>query len=96
MPTPQPSPDIRLVLDANAVAGSLEEIFGRDVTASVTVCNHCGNTAALGTLLAFTHAPGVVLRCSICEQVVLRFTITPRGVCMDLRGLSSICLGPIP
>jgi hypothetical protein len=85
--------DARLVLDANAVAGALEEIFGRDVTPSPTVCAHCGNRAALGTLLAFTQAPGVVLRCSACTEVVLRFTVTPGGICVDLRGMSSICLG---
>ncbi len=79
------------MLDANAVAGTLEEIFRRDVTASATVCAHCGNSAALATLLAFTRGPGVVLRCSSCEQVVLRFTVTPGGVRMDLRGVSSIC-----
>jgi hypothetical protein len=92
MTAPQPILD-PLMLDANAVAGALAEIFGRDVTASMTVCTYCASSAALGTLLAFTHAPGVVLRCSTCAQVVLRFTVTPRGVVLDLRGLSSICLG---
>jgi hypothetical protein len=82
----------QLVLDANAVAGTLEEIFGRDVTASLAVCSGCGNTAALATLRAFTHAPGVVLRCSFCEQVVLRFTTMPDGVYLDLRGVSCIRL----
>jgi Family of unknown function (DUF6510) len=90
MPTMTPDLDRELMLDANAVAGTLEQIFGRDVTASLIVCNECGNTAALGTLKAFTHAPGVVLRCSICEQVVLRFATTPQGVSLDLRGLSCI------
>jgi hypothetical protein len=92
MATPTPDLNTVLMLDANAVAGTLEQIFGRDVTSSLIACNQCGNTAALGTLKAFTHAPGVVLRCSICEQVVLRFTTTLDGVYLDLRGLSCIRL----
>jgi hypothetical protein len=74
MPVSAADFDRELVLDANAVAGALEQIFGRDVTASLIACNQCGDTAALGTLKAFTYAPGVVLRCSTCEQVVLRFS----------------------
>lgn len=81
-----------LMLDANAVAGMLEQIFGRDVTASVATCNHCGNIGPLGTLLAFTQAPGVVLRCHACAEVVLRFTTTPAGVYLDVRGLACLRL----
>jgi hypothetical protein len=92
MPTPPFDLDMELMLDANAVAGTLEQIFGRDVTASLTTCNQCGNIAALGTLEAFTYAPGVVLRCSRCEQIVLRFSTTPEGVYLDLRGLSCLRL----
>ncbi len=93
MPTPPPDLDRELVLDANAVAGALEQIFGRDVTASLTVCGHCGHTAPLGTCEAFTQTPGVVLRCGTCEQIVLRFTTTPNGAYLDLRGLACIRLG---
>jgi hypothetical protein len=92
MPVSAADFDRELMLDANAVAGALEQIFGRDVTASVIACNQCGDAAALGTLKAFTYAPGVVLRCSTCEQVVLRFSTTPEGVYLDLRGMSRMRL----
>ena len=49
-----------LMLDANAVAGDLAEMFGFDVTASIHCCSHCGNRGAMATLLAYTHGPGVV------------------------------------
>ena len=52
-----------LMLDANAAAGLLYEIFGMDMTASPAECFSCGNQAEMGTLLAFTHGPGIVLRC---------------------------------
>jgi len=75
-----------LMLDANAVAGVFQEIFGVEMTAAPTECAHCGNEAEIGTLLAFTQGPGIVLRCSTCEQVMLRITQTPNAIYLDARG----------
>src|SRR5262249_55434621 len=61
-----------LMLDGNAVAGLLREVFALEMTANPAKCAHCGAVGALGTLLAFTQAPGVVLGCPGCEQVMLR------------------------
>ena len=75
-----------LMLDANATAGLLREIFGTEMTASPTECANCGNEAEVGTLLAFTHGPGIVLRCSTCEGVVMRIIQTPDEILLDARG----------
>ena len=75
-----------LMLDANATAGLLYEIFGTEMTASPTECANCGNQGEIGTLLAFTQGPGIVLRCSACEQVVLRITQLPNEILLDARG----------
>ena len=75
-----------LMLDANATAGILQEIFGVEMTASPTECANCGNEAEIGTLLAFTQGPGIVLRCSTCENVVIRITQTPDATYLDARG----------
>jgi len=75
-----------LTLDANATAGLLHEIFGVEMTASHTECANCGNEAEIGTLLAFTHGPGIVLRCSACEQVMIRIVQTPEAIHLDARG----------
>jgi hypothetical protein len=75
-----------LMLDANATAGLLYEIFGVEMTAEPTECANCGNESEMGTLLAFTHGPGVVLRCSGCESVVLRIVQTPEAIYLDARG----------
>ena len=75
-----------LMLDANATAGLLYEIFGMEMTAEPTECANCGNEGEIGALLAFTHGPGVVLRCSTCEQVVLRIVQTPEAIYLDARG----------
>ena len=80
--------DEPLVLDANAVAGDLQEMMGIEVTAFVARCATCGNRDRLGSLRAWTHGPGVVLRCVICSEVVIRWVRTPDGPRIDLRGAS--------
>jgi len=75
-----------LVLDANAVAGDLLELFGFEVTAATHRCAHCGYVAAVGTLLAWTHGPGVILRCSTCREVVIRIVRTPTRTYLDVSG----------
>lgn len=75
-----------LMLDANATAGLLYEIFGTEMTASPTECAHCGNEGEIGTLLAFTQGPGIILRCSTCENIVLRIVQTPDEIILDARG----------
>lgn len=75
-----------LMLDANATAGLLYEIFGVEMTASPTECGNCGNEGEIGELLAFTQGPGVILRCSTCGNVVLRIVQTPHEIILDARG----------
>jgi hypothetical protein len=75
-----------LMLDANATAGLLYEIFGVEMTAAPTECANCGNEDEIGTLLAFTQGPGVILRCSTCEHVVLRIVQTADEIILDARG----------
>lgn len=82
----------QLMLDANAVAGEMEELFGLEMTAVAHRCAHCGNQGPVGTLLAFTHGPGTVLRCSICREVVIRWTRGPTGARLDLRGAAVLHL----
>jgi Family of unknown function (DUF6510) len=81
-----------LMLDGNAVAGLLREVFALEMTASPTKCAHCGAIGALGTLLAFTQAPGVVLRCPACEQVVLRIVETADAIYLEARGAAYLRL----
>ena len=80
-----------LTLDANAVAGMLTEIFGTEMTALASRCAHCGNRGQIGTLRAYTHAPGIVLRCSVCTQVVMRVMRRADGrFLVDSRGAAYI------
>jgi hypothetical protein len=60
-------------LDANAVAGLLQELFGSEMTGAAARCGHCGNRAQVGTLRVYDmRGPGIVLRCSVCTEIVIR------------------------
>jgi hypothetical protein len=77
----------RHALDANAVAGTLMEVFGTEMTVVASRCAHCGNQAQIGTLRAYVGGPGIVLRCSICTEMVIRIMQCADGTYLvDARG----------
>jgi hypothetical protein len=63
-----------LVVDGNAMGGVLGEVFIADMTAARVACSGCGAVEPLGAEPAYTHAPGVVLRCRHCHGVLLVVT----------------------
>lgn len=81
-----------LMLDGNALAGLLQEIFAVEMTASPTECASCGREGEMGTLLAFTQSPGVILRCPACESVVMRVVQTTKAIYLDARGAAYLRL----
>jgi hypothetical protein len=74
-------------LDGNVAAGPLGEIFAREVTTAVATCASCGCTGPLGGAMVYGETMGIIVRCVACEQVLLRFTETPRGMRLDMRGI---------
>ncbi len=81
-------------LDANAAAGMLAEIFGSDMTTVASRCAHCGNRAPIGSLRCYgMTGPGIVLRCSVCSEIVMRFMRREDGsFLVDARGASYLRL----
>jgi hypothetical protein len=75
-----------MMLDGNALGGMFHELFATEMTAVPAECANCGNVAAMGALLAFTQAPGMVLRCPTCENVMIRIVETPNAFYLDARG----------
>ncbi len=82
-----------LVLDGNAAAGLLQEVFSADVTAAEGTCGGCGATDLVGALVAYTQAPGLVIRCRQCEAVLIRIVTDGRRHWVDLSGLRTLQLG---
>jgi DNA-directed RNA polymerase subunit RPC12/RpoP len=80
------------MLDGNAAAGILGEIFAFEMTSNSVKCANCSREGEIGTLLAFMQAPGVVLRCPSCEHIILRVVRSPEAIYLDLRGAVYVSL----
>jgi hypothetical protein len=80
--------DVPTYLDGNAAAGTLRELFAVDITAAVGQCAGCGRTGVFAETHVYLDAPGLVARCSGCDDVLLRVVTTPTDTYLDLRGLT--------
>jgi hypothetical protein len=58
-------------LDGNSIAGPLFEYFGTEMTTATGKCGHCGASAQIAELRVYSRAPGTVVRCCKCGQVVI-------------------------
>lgn len=61
-----------LMLDGNAAAGTLEQMFAFEVTTAVGTCANCGAVGPVGSTNVYAQAPGIVVRCPACEGVLIR------------------------
>jgi Family of unknown function (DUF6510) len=77
-------------LDGNAVGGLLREIFTMEMTTAETTCAGCGAVHEVGAVIVYMQAPGVVLRCPACEQVLMRIVQGRGRYWVDLRGTRSL------
>ena len=66
--------DRALMVDGNALAGELSEVFSQEMTMARVACGGCGAVEQLGADHAYIQAPGMVLRCMHCDQVLLVVT----------------------
>jgi len=83
-------------LDGNAAAGVLREVFTEEMTTSECRCESCHRLSALGQLLMYGGAMGVVLRCPRCTAIVLRVTSARRGWFVEMRGVIHVTqAGPV-
>jgi len=71
--------------DANAIAGLLEEIFARDVTAAERVCQSCRTRSHVGAHRLHRGA-GLVLRCPACGDVAACIVTGPDHHAVSIHG----------
>jgi hypothetical protein len=77
-----------LRLDGNAGAGLLSEVFTPEATAAVIRCASCGAEGAVGGATVYANAPGLVIRCTHCSEVVMRFARIRGRLVADLHGVA--------
>lgn len=64
-----------MMLDGNAAAGLLSEVFATEVTSARGACAWCGAIAPIGEQRLYQNpgAPGGVLRCHACDGAMMVF-----------------------
>ena len=72
-------------VDANAIAGLLQEAFGTDITTAPRVCQSCRVTSVVAAHRVYQGA-GLVLRCPACEDVAARIVRLPDHLVVLLAG----------
>jgi hypothetical protein len=60
-----------LMLDGNAVAGLLQEVFAVEMTTAIGTCDTCGASEPVGAIHVFQGA-GIVLRCPRCHNTLVK------------------------
>ena len=75
-------------LDGNMMAGEMLDLLSADITTASGRCVACGSTITMAQARVYTDAPGMVMRCPSCDNVLLRLVRNPSRAWMDLRGLT--------
>jgi len=78
--------DMSLMVDGNALAGELSEVFVHEMTQARVACAGCGEVEQLGADRAYVQAPGHVLRCCHCDRVLLVMTRTEERLLVAFPG----------
>ena len=86
-------------LDGNAAAGILEEVFAFEITTATTACVQCGAAGEVGAQMAYMTEIGTVLRCSSCDNALIRIVrqqTGPQRYWLDLKGVEYLQLQQRP
>jgi hypothetical protein len=79
------------MLDGNAAAGLLHEIFGSEMTTAVGTCDGCGAAGEVGAVRLYRGA-GLAFRCPHCDNVLMKIVVGGERVWVDFRGLRALQL----
>ena len=75
-----------LMLDGNAVAGLLHEVFAVEMTTAIATCGNCGATEPVGAINVFRGA-GIVLRCPHCDNPLVKIVEDRTRMWMSFQGV---------
>ncbi len=78
-----------LMLDGNAVAGLLQEVFAVEMTTAIATCGACGAADAVGATRVFRGA-GIVMRCRHCDNVLVTIVKDGTRVWMGFAGVRTV------
>jgi Zn finger protein HypA/HybF involved in hydrogenase expression len=78
-----------LMLDGNAVAGVLQEVFAVEMTTAIGTCNACGANEPVGALHVFRGA-GIVMRCPHCDSVLMTIVKDDARMWISSHGMRTL------
>ena len=78
------------VVDGNAIGGLLLEVCGTEMTAAPGRCGRCGTVGQVAEFAVYRPGLGTVVRCRVCDNVLMGFTRVRGITCVDLQGLASL------
>jgi len=82
-----------LMLDGNAVAGLLQEVFAVEMTTAIVTCESCSAAEAVGATPVFRGA-GIVLRCRTCNNPLGKIVTNGTHVWMSFPGVRTLEVVP--
>ena len=80
-----------LMLDGNAVAGLLQEVFAVEMTAAIGTCAGCGASEPVGAVHVYRGA-GIVLRCPHCDNLLAKVVKDGTRVWLSFPGLRTLAV----
>ena len=78
-----------LMLDGNAIAGLLQEVFAVEMTTAIGTCGGCGAAGPAGAVHVYRGA-GIVLRCPHCNKVLAKIVKNDSQVWIDFQGIPTV------
>jgi hypothetical protein len=78
-----------LMLDGNAIAGLLQEVFAVEMTTALGTCGGCGATEAVGAIHVYRGA-GIVLRCPHCDNALVTMVEGEARMWIGFPGLRAL------
>jgi hypothetical protein len=75
-------------LDGNVLGGELAELFTVDITTAAGQCASCGTSGMIAQTMVYMDAPGMIVRCPDCGEVMLRVVRGPDRAWLDMRGIA--------
>ena len=78
-----------LMLDGNAVAGMLTEVFAVEMTTAIMTCVNCGTSGAVGAMHVFQGA-GIVMRCPNCDNTVAKIVEDGTRIWLNFGGMQAL------
>jgi Family of unknown function (DUF6510) len=85
----------RLMLDGNAVAGVLQEVFAVEMTMAIGTCNGCGASEPMGAIHVFQGA-GFVMRCPHCDNALVTIVKDEARVWIGFPGMRRLLVDTGP